>query len=183
MLFRSDIVGVEDLSTMLVDFRMPERYYAQLRVAQEVDVGVDALPGLSFKGRIEAMDAQIDANGRALLVRARVENPGTQLKAGMFARPRVLFGVREGALVVPEEALVPQGAKQFVYKVVDAEGGKKFARRVEARIGLRQPGRVELLGGVSAGDLVVTAGQARLRGESTPVRVIEIGRASCRERV
>ena len=170
----ADIVGVEDLSTMLVDFRMPERYYAQLRVAQAVDVGVDALPGLSFKGRIEAMDAQIDANGRALLVRARVENPGTQLKAGMFARPRVLFGVREGALVVPEEALVPQGAKQFVYKVVDAEGGKKLARRIEARIGLRQPGRVELLGGVSAGDLVVTAGQARLRGESTPVRVIDL---------
>ena len=170
----ADIVGVEDISSMLVDFRLPERYVSQLRVAQEVDVAVDALPGKSFKGRIEALDAQIDTNGRALLVRARVENPGTQLKAGMFARPRVRFGVREGALVVPEEALVPQGAKQFVFVVVDGEGGKKIARRVEARIGLRQPGRVELLSGVSVGDLVVTAGQARLRGESTPVRVIDL---------
>ena len=170
----ADIVGVEDISSMLVDFRLPERYVSQLKVTQAVDVAVDALPGKSFKGRIEALDAQIDTNGRALLVRARVENPGTQLKAGMFARPRVLFGVRENALVVPEEALVPQGAKQFIFKVVDGEGGKKIARRVEARIGLRQPGRVELLGGVSAGDLVVTAGQARLRGESTPVRVIDL---------
>ena len=170
----ADIVGVEDISSMLVDFRLPERYVSQLRVAQAVDVAVDALPGKSFKGRIEALDAQIDTNGRALLVRARVENPGTQLKAGMFARPRVRFGVREGALVVPEEALVPQGAKQFVFVVVDGEGGKKIARRVEARIGLRQPGRVELLSGVSVGDLVVTAGQARLRGESTPVRVIDL---------
>ena len=170
----ADIVGVEDISSMLVDFRLPERYVSQLRVAQAVDVAVDALPGKNFKGRIEALDAQIDTNGRALLVRARVENPGTQLKAGMFARPRVLFGVRENALVVPEEALVPQGAKQFIFKVVDGEGGKKIARRVEARIGLRQPGRVELLSGVSVGDLVVTAGQARLRGESTPVRVIDL---------
>ena len=170
----ADIVGVEDISSMLVDFRLPERYVSQLRVTQAVDVAVDALPGKNFKGRIEALDAQIDTNGRALLVRARVENPGTQLKAGMFARPRVLFGVRENALVVPEEALVPQGAKQFIFKVVDGEGGKKIARRVEARIGLRQPGRVELLAGVSAGDFVVTAGQARLRGESTPVRVIDL---------
>ena len=172
----ADIVGVEDLSSMLVDFRMPERYYAKLRVAQEVDVAVDAIPGRSFKGRIEAMDAQIDANGRALLVRARVENPGTQLKAGMFARPRVLLGVREGALVVPEEALVPQGGKQYVFKLVDGEDGKKIARRVEARIGLRQPGRVELLGGVMAGDLVVTAGQNRLRGETTVVRVVDLNK-------
>jgi membrane fusion protein (multidrug efflux system) len=170
----AEIISVEDLSSVLVDFRLPERYLPQLRAGLEVEVGMDAIPGRTFKGRIEALDSLVDANGRSLLVRARVENPGTQLKGGMFARPRVVFAVREGALVVPEEALVPQGAKQFIFRIVDGEGGQKVARRLEARIGLRQPGRVEILDGLSAGDLVVTAGQGRLRGESTPVRVIDL---------
>jgi membrane fusion protein (multidrug efflux system) len=173
----ADLVAVEDLSSMYVDFRLPERHLPALKVGLPVDAAVDALPGRSFKGRIEAVDVQVDANGRALLVRARVENPGARLKPGMFARPRVVFAVREGAVVVPEEALVPQGERQFVYKVVDAEKGQKLARRTGVEIGLRLPGRVEVTRGVAAGELVVTAGQSRLRGESTPVRVIDLARA------
>jgi membrane fusion protein (multidrug efflux system) len=84
--------------------------------------------------------------------------------------------VREGAIVVPEEALVPSGARQYLYKVVDAADGRKLARRVEARVGLRMPGKAEIVQGVGAGDRVVTAGQARLRGDETPVRVIDLAR-------
>lgn len=171
----AEIVGVEDLSSMLVDFRLPERYIAQIKVGLAIDVAIDALAGGKFKGVVEALDSQVDANGRSLLVRARVDNPGTQLKAGLFVRPRVVFGVREGALVVPEEALVPQGGKQYIYKVTDGTGGQKVAKRIEAQIGLRQPGRVEILAGLSANDQVVTAGQARLRGETAPVRLIDLG--------
>ncbi len=170
----AEVVGVEDLSRLLVDFRLPERYLAQLRVGQPIEVAIDALPGTIVKGQVEALDSQVDANGRSLLVRARVDNPSATLKSGMFVRPRVVFNVRDGALVVPEEALVPMGGKQFVYKVVEGAGGQKVARRIDAKLGLRQPGRVEILEGLAAGDLVVTAGQARLRGESTPVRIIDL---------
>ena len=84
----------------------------------------------------------------------------------MFARTRTLFAVRDSALVVPEEALVPQGGKQFLIKVVDGPQGK-VSQRLEARIGVRVPGKVEILDGVTEGDLVVTAGQGRLlRGDS-----------------
>jgi membrane fusion protein, multidrug efflux system len=173
----ADLVSVEDIASMSVDFSLPERYLARVRTGQPVEVVLDALPGRQFKGRIEALDAAVDANGRALLVRAMVENPGALLKAGMFARPRVIFDVRDNALVVPEEALVPQGERQFVFTVIDGPGGQKVSRRVEAQIGLRLPGKVELLGGVDAGDVVVTAGQSRLmRGEAVPVRVIELGK-------
>ena len=105
------------------------------------------LPGRSFKGRVQAVDSQVDANGRALQVLAQVDNPGALLKPGMFARPRVVFSVREGAVVVPEEALVPLGAKQFVFKVVDGADGQKVSQRLEARIGLRLPGKVEIARG------------------------------------
>ena len=172
----ADVVTLEDLSTMWVDFRLPERYVGQLKPGLVVDVALDAVPGKEFKGRIEALDSQVDANGRALLVRARVDNPGAQLKSGMFARPRVVLSVREQALLVPEEALVPQGGRQYVFKVSDEPGGQKVARRAEVKVGLRVLGKAEVLSGVAPGDIVVTAGQARLRGESTPVRLVDLSR-------
>jgi membrane fusion protein (multidrug efflux system) len=90
----------------------------------------------------------------------------------------VVFSVREGAVVVPEEALVPQGARQLIFKVVDGADGKKVSQRLEAKIGLRLPGKVEILEGLKAGDQVVTAGHARLlRGDAVPVRTIDLNRA------
>lgn len=173
----ADLVNIEDASSMSVDFRLPERYLARLKPGQPVDVQVDALPGRSFQGRIDAVDSQLDANGRSLLVRARLPNPKGELKAGMFARTRTVFAVREQAVVVPEEALVPQGGKQYLIKVVDMPDGK-VSQRIEARIGMRLPGRVEILDGVAAGDVVVTAGQAKLlRGDKLPINPVEIGAA------
>ena len=170
-------MSIEDLSQVLVDFRLPERFIARVKPGQTVDVSLDALPGQRFTGRIDALDSVIDANGRSLLVRARLANPGGVLKSGLFARTRIVFAQRENALVVPEEALVPQGGKQYIFKVVDGANGK-VAQRIEARIGLRLPGKVEVLEGLAAGDLVVTAGQARLgRGDAVPLKVVDIARA------
>jgi membrane fusion protein (multidrug efflux system) len=173
----ADIVNLENLAALTVQFAVPERYVDRLRAGQPVEVAVDALPGRSFKGRVQAVDSQVDANGRALQVLAQVDNPGALLKPGMFARPRVIFSVREGAVVVPEEALVPLGAQQFVFKVVDGPDGQKLSQRLEAKIGLRLPGKVEIAEGLQAGDVVATAGQTRLlRGDRLPVRVIDISK-------
>jgi membrane fusion protein (multidrug efflux system) len=173
----ADLVNLEDLSALSVQFALPERYVDRLRVGQPVEVAFDALPGRSFKGQVQAVDSQIDANGRALQVLARLANAGTQLRPGMFARPRVVFAVRTGAVVVPEEALVPLGEKQFVFKVEQGADGKRVAQRLEARIGLRLRGKVEILEGLTAGDTVVTAGHARLlRGDGVPVRVVDLAR-------
>jgi membrane fusion protein (multidrug efflux system) len=178
----ADLVNIEDLSSVWVDFRLPERFIARLKPGQEVQVTLDALPGRQYLGRVEALDSQLDANGRSVLVRAKLANAGGDLRAGMYARSRVVFDVREGALMVPEEALVPLGDKQYLFKVVD-EGENKVARRIEARIGARVPGKVEVLDGVKAGDVVVIAGQARLgRGEAVPVRVVDLSGPSGGER-
>ena len=175
----ADIVNIEDLSSLTVQFALPERYIDRLRAGQAVELSVDAIPGRSFKGRVQAVDSQVDADGRALQVLAQVANPGTVLRPGMFARPRVVFSVRESAVVVPEEALVPVGAKQFVFKVVDGPDGKKNAQRVEAKIGVRLPGKVEILDGIQAGDTVVTAGHGRLmRGDGLAVRVVDLNKSA-----
>ena len=174
----ADLVNVEDTSQVWVDFRLPERYLARLKTGQPVEVSIEAIPNQVFKGKVDALDSQIDANGRSLLVRARLANPDGVLRSGMFARTRTLFAVRDNALVVPEESLVPQGGKQFLIRIVDGPQGGKVSQRLEAIIGVRVPGKVEILAGVAEGDTVVTAGQARLlRGESQPVRVIDLADA------
>jgi membrane fusion protein (multidrug efflux system) len=175
----ADLVNLEDLTSLRVQFALPERYIDRLRPGQAVEVAVDAFPGRTFKGRVLAADSQVDANGRALQVLAQVDNPGLQLKPGMFARPRVVFAVRADAVVVPEEALVPLGTRQLLFKVVDGPGGQKIAQRLEAKVGLRLPGRVEILEGVRAGDELVTAGHGRLlRGDNLPVRPIDLSRGA-----
>jgi len=171
----ADIVNIEDLSSLTVQFSLPERTIDRLRTGQVVDLTLDALPDRKFKGRVLAVDSLVDTNGRALRVLARVENPGTLLKPGMFARPRVVFSVREGAIVVPEEALVPQGGRQLIFKLVNGPDGKPVSQRLEAKIGTRLPGKVEILEGLVAGDTVVTAGHSRLlRGDAVPLRVVDL---------
>jgi membrane fusion protein, multidrug efflux system len=183
----ADLVSLEDRSRMWVDFRLPERFVGQTKVGQVVQVSLDAMPGQTFAAKVEALDALVDANGRSLLVRARVEQPGDVLKSGMFARARVVFAVRERALMVPEEALVPQGGKQYVIKAVPAPdsaasaatsngaGPALVSQRLEAKLGVRQAGKVEILEGLSPGDMIVTAGQARvMRGDALPLKVIDI---------
>jgi membrane fusion protein, multidrug efflux system len=192
----ADIVTLEDRSRMWVDFRLPERYVGRTQVGQAVQLTLDALPGKNLSGKVEALDAQLDANGRSLLVRARVEQPGPELKSGMFARARVVFAVRERALMVPEEALVPQGGKQYLILAVPAPaaaaptaasataagdngggGPRLVSKRIEAQLGVRQAGKVEILQGLGANDRVVTAGQPRLmRGDALPLRVIDLAR-------
>ncbi len=191
----ADLVSLEDRSRMWVDFRLPERFVGQAKVGQAVQVTLDALPGQTFVGKVEALDALVDADGRSLLVRARVEQPGEALKSGMFARARVVFAVRERALMVPEEALVPQGGKQYLIKAVPAPGVAASAvagngaaaalvsQRLEAKLGVRQAGKVEILEGLSAGDMIVTAGQARvMRGDALPLRVIDLDKAQAPRR-
>lgn len=171
----ADLVNLEDTSQVWVEYRLPERTLARVKPGLAVDVQIDALPGRRFPARIEALDSQVDANGRALLVRAKLDNRGGELRPGMFARARTELGVRENAIVVPEEALVPQGGKQYLIKVVDGPQGP-VSQRIEAKLGMRVPGRAEVLEGLKEGDLVVTAGQSRLmRGDALPLRVVDVG--------
>lgn len=173
----ADLVTLEDTSSMYVDFRLPERFLPKVQSKQKVSVAVDALPDRQFDARVEALDPQVDANGRALLVRARVDNAGQLLRPGMFARVRLVLAEKPDAVLVPEEALVPQGNKQFLLKVVQGPEGPA-SERLEVSTGIRRDGKVEILSGVAAGDTVVTAGQAQLmRGQSRPVRVVQLGRA------
>jgi membrane fusion protein (multidrug efflux system) len=174
----ADMVNVEDIEAVLLDFRLPERFQAKIKPGQKAQVTMDALPGRKFTAVVQAIDPLIDANGRSVGVRGCIDNRQMQLRPGMFARVNAVFGERDDALVIPEEAIVPQGGRATVLRVVPGPNKDELiSERVTVKIGIRQPGRVEILEGLSMGDSVVVAGQQRLQKEGTVVRVIDTSKA------
>ena len=171
----ADIVNLEDMDAIFVDYRLPERFQTKIRRGQYSAVELDALPGRKFAATVLAIDPLIDANGRSVGVRACIDNRRLQLRPGMFARVNAVFGQRDNARVIPEEAIVPQGGKQFVIKVVNGSTpNSRVTQRAEVKLGLRSPGKVEVLEGLEPGETVVTAGQQRLQRDGTEVRVIDL---------
>lgn len=157
-----DLVNLESLGSMKLDFRVPEIYLARLAAGQNLTVRVDAYPEQGFEGTIYAIDPALDPETRTVLLRARLPNKGNKLRPGLFARVSLILERRENALVAPEQAIVPLGQKTFVYRVVDSK-----AVMTPVKLGLRRPGQVEILEGVNAGDLVVTDGQLKIRDGAT----------------
>ena len=172
----ADIVNIEDIDAIFVDFRLPERFQSKVKRGQTAMLDIDALPGRKYSAKIQAIDPLIDANGRSVGIRGCIDNRQLQLRPGMFARVNAVFGVRENALVVPEEAIVPQGGKQFVIKLLPGDAPQnRISQRVEVKLGLRSPGKVEVLDGLELGDTVVVAGQQRLQRDGMTVNVVDLG--------
>ena len=291
----ADLINLEDIGMLYVDYRLPERYQAKLAPGQVVELKIDALPGRLFKAKVEALDPLIEPNGRSIGMRAVLANgpgepivppggkkpdgsasasgpakPGAPsvaasapaqpasknppaanpakvadgksskpannpnagngpvsgtfnlptpqslgcppnqfdrarvapsgsnasgpLRPGMFARVSAVFAVKPDALVVPEEAIVPQGGKQFVIRAIPPSempaqpasatasapeippGTLYVSKRIEVKLGIRRGGQVEVTEGLNEGEPVVVAGQQRLQKDGTPLRVVELGK-------
>ena len=266
----TDLINLENIGSLYVDYRLPERYQTKVTVGQVVEVKLDPFPGRIFKAKVQAIDPLIESNGRSIGVRATLANtagepiapassaasgasgatsaasapassPATSsvapasapaqankpvsapvpaaakrapvlpspqslgcppsmfdrtrteksldqegpLRPGMFARVTAVFAVKPNALVVPEEAIVPQGGKQFVIKAVDASSVVSAAsaptsglvsQRVEVKLGIRRAGLVEVMSGLQEGESIVLAGQQRLQKDGSAIRVVELGR-------
>lgn len=171
----ADIVNIEDIDAVFVDFRLPERFQNKLKRGQTALVDMDALPGRRYTAVVQAIDPLIDANGRSVAVRACIDNRQLQLRPGMFARVNAVFGERDNARVIPEEALVPQGDKQYVIKLVPGQEAQTWtARRVAVQVGIRRPGQAEITSGLETGDMVVTTGQQRIQRDGMTVRVVDL---------
>lgn len=173
----AELVHLEDLSQLVVDFRLPERLQPRVRVGQPLRLQVDARPGQTVPARIVAIDPALDADGRALVVRAALDGGRHGLQPGMFVRVALELGRDDAALLVPEEAIVPQGQQFFVWRLRPAAGeAPPEVERVAVRLGLRRDGQVQVTQGLQAGDTIVIAGQQRLQRDGTPVRVVDPNR-------
>lgn len=166
------IVSLDHCDDMRVQFSVPEMFIASVRPSDQVEAVTAAYPGRTYVGRIVARGTRVDEVTRAVPTQAMFDNrdgsllPGMLLTLQVQARPRPLT-------YVPEAALAPDNARQFVWRI----GADESAQRVEVSIGVREQGWVEILSGVDAGDRVVVEGGENLRPGATVREVARPGPA------
>ena len=152
-----EMVNVVRLDPLRVDFSVPETLLARVQPGLDINVTVGAFPGRVFRGQVTAVDPQIDVIGHNLEVRARLPNPGLELRPGLFAKVAVTLAVRPDALLVPEQAIWPIGNDKTLYVIEDG-----VVKRRTVKLGERKPGYVEVTSGLTAGEEIVVAGQMKL---------------------
>ena len=163
----TQIVTLTDLSTLYANFTVPERGSAALEVGQTVRIAVDAYPGRTFEGKINAIEPQIAADTRNIRVQATIANPDHILKPGMFTTTTVVLPDKPPVVTVPETAVdyTLYGDSVFLITEKKEDDGKTSltVARTFVRTGKRIQGRAEILSGLKAGDRVVAVGQLKLQ--------------------
>ena len=153
----TDLVPIEAIDPLNVDFRIPEQFLSTVSVGSRLLVSFDALSGVEREGTVGAISPLVDVGGRSLLLRAHIPNPDNLLRPGLFARVKLELAETQG-LVVPETALSPSGDAQYVYRV---ENG--VVQRVMVQIGQRSGPQVEIVNGLNEGDQVIVSGLQKVR--------------------
>jgi membrane fusion protein (multidrug efflux system) len=172
----TEIATVSDLSTIKLDFTVPETMLAAIREGLTIDARAAAYPERPFNGTIQTIDPVIDPNTRAVTVRARLPNPDRMLRPGMMMRVAIRSASRTG-LSVPELAVLGEGDSRYVFAL---EPGNRV-RRVPVRTGVHVGGRVEILAGLRPGQRIVTEGIIKV-ADGMQVRVQGAGGGPARAR-
>ena len=169
----TQIVTLTDLSTLYANFTVPEKGSAALKVGQTVRVAVDAYPGQTFEGKINAIEPQIATDTRNIRVQATIENPDHILKPGMFTTTTVVLPDKPPVITVPETAVDYTLYGDSVFLITEKEENGKTnltAVRTFVRTGNRVNGRAEILSGLKVDDRVVAVGQLKLQS-GAPVTI------------
>lgn len=152
------LVELVDISTLKFDFQLPEIYLSKVKVGQKITIEAPAFPGKTYTGQVTAIAPKIEEKGRSLKVRAVINNTEQELRPGLFAKVLLEISKNDQAILIPEQALIPQGKQYFVMTVVDGK-----VAQVPVVIGQRKRANVEIVSGVKADDVVIIAGQLKLR--------------------
>ena len=145
---------IADLSTMWLKAQVPEKEISSIRVGQDVEVKVSALPDRVLRARVTAINAATDATTRRVIVRSEIPNPEGALKSEMFASFKIATGDDEPAPSVPVQAVIREGD----HAVVWVEEEPMLFRRRKVTLGIEQEGRMQIREGLKAGELVAGRG-------------------------
>jgi membrane fusion protein, multidrug efflux system len=165
------IVTLQQLDPVYVDFALPQQDLARIEVGQKVIASTDTYAGETFDGRITAMDPKVDPATRNVQVEATEKNPKQRLLPGMFATVKIDSGVTQRLLTLPQTAVTYNPYGDTVYLLVPGGPGPDgkptlVARQTFVTVGPTRGDQVAILKGISEGDLVVTAGQLKLKNGS-----------------
>lgn len=168
------IVTLDDLSVMKLDFSVPSTFLDVLKVGLSIEAQARGFQGEVFKGNVASIDSRIDPVTRSVVVRAIIPNPELKLLPGLLMSVDLMKNQRK-ALLIPEESIISEGPKKFVFVINDREG-KKFLEKREIISGSRDRGYLEVISGVSNGEMIVVHGTVQAReGQEVTVSSIKRG--------
>ena len=164
------VVTLQQLDPVYVDFRLPQEQLAQVHPGLEIRLSLDAFPGESFTGKVNAVDPLVDSSSRNFQAEATVPNPTRKLLPGMFVRVAVLSASRQHYLTLPQTSITYNPYGSTVFLVQKDDKGKRTAQQGFVTTGPTRGDQVAILSGLKEGEEVVTSGQLKLKN-GTPLDI------------
>jgi len=160
------IITIDDNSTIYSDIKIPENYASYIKKGLPVEVKIANYKNKIFKGEVDFVSSRINADTRSLLSRIKVNNKDLDLISGSLLEVSVKFNLRN-SLSVPDTSVMVEGDKSFVYKIND----ENIANKTEVETGLRTDENIEIISGLTQGDIIVAEGlrKVRPRGKIKPI--------------
>ena len=160
------IITLDDNSTIYSDIKIPENYSASIKKGLPVEVKLSSYKNKIFEGEVDFVSSRINADTRSLLSRIKIENNNLELISGSLLEVGVKFDLRN-SLSVPDTSIMIEGDKSYVYKINE----KNIANKTEVNTGLRGSKNIEIISGLSEGDIIVAEGlkKVRPRGKIKPI--------------
>ena len=160
------IITLDDNSIIYSDIKIPESYSTFIKKGLPVEVTLSSFKDKTFSGEIDFVSSRINADTRSLLSRIKVKNENLELISGSLLEVRVKFDLRN-SLSVPDTSVMIEGDKSYVYKI----SAENIANKTEVKTGLRGDSNIEIISGLTAGDIIVAEGlkKVRPRGKIKPI--------------
>tara|TARA_B100001057_G_scaffold480044_1_gene552431 strand:+ start:1325 stop:2116 length:792 start_codon:yes stop_codon:yes gene_type:complete len=161
------VITLDDNSTIYSDIKIPENYSAFIKKGLPVEVKISSYKDQIFEGEIDFVSSRINADTRSLLSRIKIENKNLELMSGSLLEVSVKFNLRS-SLSVPDTSIMVEGDKSYVYKV----NNEDIANKTEVNTGLRSEQNIEIISGLTEGDVIVAEGlkKVRPRGKIKPIK-------------
>lgn len=166
------IAKISDTDELQIKVNVAERFISRIRENQTAIVSFDAYPGLEFKARVFEVSPVLDTTSRTMLAKLKVEPADSRIKAGMYARVKLITDTIEGAVVIPNDAIVYRDGKPYVF-TAKSESAESSVNMVSVKEGLSVDNKTEIQEGLKEGDVIIVKGQSLL-SDGSKVKILSI---------
>mgnify|MGYP001240210705 CR=1 FL=1 len=156
------IITLDDNSTIYSDIKIPENFSASIKKGLPVEVKLTSYKDKIFEGEVDFVSSRINADTRSLLSRIKVKNKDLELISGSLLEVGVKFNLRN-SLSVPDTSVMIEGDKSYVYKI----NKENIANKTEIKTGIRTDKSIEIISGLTEGDIIVAEGLKKVRPRGT----------------
>lgn len=166
------IAKISDTDELQIKVNVAERFISRIRENQTAIVSFDAYPGVEFKARVFEVSPVLDTTSRTMLAKLKVEPADSRIKTGMYARVKLITDTIEGAVVIPNDAIVYRDGKPYVF-TAKSESAESSVNMVSVKEGLSVDNKTEIQEGLKEGDVIIVKGQSLL-SDGSKVKILSI---------